>query len=88
MKQVNERYRLSNLYLSEFQFFNGEYDITFNIVDIDTEKMTVTVAITNLGKISVIKYDLLRDEKDNLYFRYGLYQNQIMLDDFDQVVEE
>ncbi len=53
MENKENRYELSNLYLKEFQFFNGEYDITFNIVDINTEKMIITLAVTNQGKISV-----------------------------------
>ena len=38
MKKENEKCSINKLYLNEFQFFNGEYDIIFNIVDIDTEK--------------------------------------------------
>lgn len=28
MKKENEKYSIEKLYLKEFQFFNGEYDIT------------------------------------------------------------
>lgn len=67
MKKENEKYSIEKLYLKEFQFFNGEYDITFNIVDINTDKMIIKLAVTNLGKISVIEYDLKRDKNNNLW---------------------
>ena len=47
-----------NYYLKEFQYFDGECNITFNIVDINFDKKTIKVAVTNRGKISVIEYDL------------------------------
>lgn len=85
MKNEEEKYELSKMYLREFQFFNGEYDITFNIVDIDTEKMTVKLAVSNLGKISVIEYDLKRDINNNLYFEYGCEFSKIEVDDFEKI---
>jgi len=72
-------------YLKEFQYFNGDYYTTFNIVDINTEKMTITLAITNQGKISVIEYDLYKDKKDNLYFEYSINHNKINIDDFEKI---
>ena len=48
-------------YLSEFQLYDGEVFVTFNIVAIDTSKNEITVAISNRGKISVTTYDLLTD---------------------------
>lgn len=83
MENEKKKYELSNLYLKEFQFFNGEYDVTFNIVDINTDKMVITLAVTNLGKISVIEYDLLRDKENNLYFQYGCEHSKIDIDDFE-----
>ena len=65
MKNGIEKYSINKLYLNEFQYFNGEYDITFNIVDIDTEKMIITVAVSNLDKIHVIEYDLKSDKDNN-----------------------
>ena len=82
--EVNE-YSTNQMYLREFEFFNGEYDITFNILDINTEKMTVTLAVTNLGKISVIEYELKRDKEDNLYFEYGCEHSKIDIDDFEKI---
>lgn len=85
MNKENEKYSINKLYLNEFQFFNGEYDITFNIVDIDTKKMIIKVAVSNLGKISVVEYDLKRDKDNNLYFEYGCQFDKISIDDFEHI---
>ena len=83
--EVSQKYQLNGLYLREFQLFDGECDITFNIVDINTEKMIIHVAVTNRGRISVIEYDLLRDRNDNLYFEYGIDRNKIDINDFEKI---
>lgn len=85
MKKENEKYSLSKMYLKEFSLVNSEYDITFNIVDIDIDRMTITVAITNQGKISVNKYDLKRDKNNNLFFEYGHLLEKINIDDFETI---
>ena len=54
---------MKNLYLKQFTLFDGEYDVTFNILDVNTEKMTITVAVTKAGKIFVTEYDLKRDRE-------------------------
>ena len=72
--------------LSEFQFYDGEAVITFNLIDIDTEKREITVAVTNRGKISVQTFDLLEDQ-GRLYFEFGVSFNQIDVDDFEEVEE-
>ena len=74
-----------NYYLKEFQYFDGYAEIIFNIVDINFDKMTITLAITNQGKISVIEYDLKRDKENNLYFEYGCQYEKIAVDDFETV---
>ena len=68
--------------MSEFNFFNGTHFITFNLIECNEENETVTVAITNLGKITQDTFPLLRDNADNLYFEYGLYYDKIYLNDF------
>ncbi|MFA6780406.1 MAG: hypothetical protein WCU80_11605 [Paludibacteraceae bacterium] len=73
-------------YLSEFQLFDGEDFITFNIVDINTERNEITVAVTDRGKISVITYDLKRDG-DRFYFEYGVMCDKIKVDDFEEADE-
>lgn len=80
--QENER----KYYLSEFSYFDGEYDITFNIVDVDFLHQTITVVIRRCGKITQDTFDLMRDGKGNLYFEYGrFYENKISIDDFEGV---
>ena len=73
------------MYLSEFQYFDGYTEIIFNIVDINFDKMTITLAITNQGKIRVIEYDLKRDKENNLYFEYGCQFDKINIDDFETI---
>jgi len=55
-------------YLKEFEYFDGEYYIKFNIVSINFEKKTIEVAITNRGKISVVEHDLMQDCNGDFYF--------------------
>ena len=47
--------------MSEFNYFNGENFITFDLIEIDDEKREVTVAVSNTGRISVQTFDLLFD---------------------------
>ena len=77
--------KTTNYYLKEFQYFDGYTEIIFNIVDINFDKMTITLAITNQGKISVIEYDLKRDKENNLYFEYGCQYEKIAVDDFENI---
>ena len=69
-------------YMNEFQYFNGENYVTFNIVDMKDK--TITVAVTNQGKISYLDYDLMKDEK-GLYFEYGRTYARINIEDFEEV---
>lgn len=55
--QENER----KFYLSEFSYYDGEYEITFNIVDVDFDRQSITVAITRAGKITQDTFPLLKD---------------------------
>lgn len=71
-------------YLSEFEWFDGEEYITFNLVGIDLEKGEVQVAVTDRGKISVITYDLMTDKSGRLYFEYGAMYTRIYPDDFEE----
>ncbi len=70
--------------ISEFQFYDGEAFITFNLIDINTEKKEITVAVTNRGRISVRTFDLLED-CGRLHFEYGPMFDEINLDDFEEV---
>lgn len=73
-------------YLNEFSYDDGEYEITFNIIDLNFVNQTITVAITRCGKITQDTFPLLRDKDGKLYFEFGrFYENKIHLDDFDEV---
>lgn len=78
MEFENKRY-----YLKEFPYFNGECFITFNIVDVNTEKMIIKIAVSNQGKLSVIDFDLYRDKENNLFFEYGCEHTKIDIEDFE-----
>ena len=72
----------NKFYLKEFQFFDGEDTVVFNIVALENDK--ITVAITKYGKIAVTDYDLHEDE-NGLYFEYGIAgQEHIHIDDFEE----
>lgn len=73
---------MNKFYLKEFQFFDGENTVVFNIVAV--EKNKITIAVTKCGKISVSDYDLFTDE-NGLYFEYGIAgQEHIHIDDFEE----
>lgn len=76
---MNERF-----YLKEFQLWDGEKFITFNMLDLSD--MKVKVAVTNEGKISVYEYDLFEDE-NGLYFEYGVNYTRINIKDFEDIDE-
>ena len=75
----------NKFYLKEFQFFDGEDTVVFNIVAVEGNK--ITVAVTKSGKIFVTDYDLYEDE-NGLYFEYGIAgQEHIHIDDFEEADE-
>lgn len=66
---------------------DGEYEITFNIIDLNFVNQTITVAITRCGKITQDTFPLLRDKDGKLYFEFGrFYENKISVDDFEEVL--
>ena len=71
-------------YLSEFEYYCGTHLITFNIVDINADE--ITVAITNEGKISRCTFDL-KSNGSGLFFEYGPTRSCIAVNDFEQVDE-
>ena len=81
-KKVQEKAEIRKYYLSEFQLYDGEAFVTFNIVAIDTSKNEITVAVSNRGRISVITYDLLTDN-NGFFFEYGIDYEKIRIDDFE-----
>lgn len=74
-----------NYYLKEFCYFDGENDITFNILDVNTDKMTITLAVTNQGKVYVTEQDLQLDKNQELYFEFGVDYTKIKVNDFETV---
>ena len=71
-------------YMKEYRHFNGDYNVIFNLIEVNTENMTVTVAINNLGKLTQQTVEL-RGERDNQYFEYGVMNDKIFIDDFESV---
>ena len=67
--------------MPEFDYFNGENNITFDLLEIDDEKHEVVIAITKLGKISVRTFDLYFDG-NRRYFEYGCLYTKIYIDEF------
>ena len=72
-------------YLNEFNLFDGENFITFNLVYVDIVRNTVAVAITDTGKIVISDYELCEDSDGNLYFEYGSQYTKIYLKGFEEV---
>lgn len=69
----------------EYDFFDGDHFITFDIIDINENRNEITLAISDQGKITQVTYALLGDKKDR-YFEYGkFYENKISLNDFTEV---
>ncbi|MCI8487683.1 MAG: hypothetical protein HFE36_03120 [Clostridia bacterium] len=88
MKEENETSENERkYYLSEFSYDDGEYEITFDIIDVDFIRQTITVAISRCGHIKQDTFALTRDKDGKLYFEYGLfYENKISIDDFKGVL--
>lgn len=86
---ANQENESRKYFLSEFSYDDGEYEITFNILDVNFVNETITVAITRCGKITQDTFPLLRDKDGKLYFEFGLfYENKIRLDDFENVGDD
>lgn len=68
-------------YLKEFQLFDGEDTVVFNIVAVADTK--IEVAVTKCGKITVTDYDLFEDQ-NGMYFEYGIAgSTHIHIDEFE-----
>ena len=71
-------------FMKEYWHFNGDYNIIFNLIEVNTENMTVTIAINNFGKLSQ-QTEELREQNGKLYFEYGVMNEKIFIDDFENV---
>ena len=67
--------------MPEYDYFNAENFITFDLIEIDDEKRAVTVAVSNTGRISVRTFDLYFDG-NRRYFEYGYSYTKIYIDEF------
>ncbi len=75
-------------YMKEYWHFNGDYNVIFNLIEVDTENMTATVAINNLGKLTRQTVEL-HVEDGKLYFEYGIFdEEKILVDEFETITEE
>ena len=83
--KVSQIPEFKRYYLSEFELFDGEEVITFNIVAINAMKKEIQVAVTDRGKVNLITYDLFKDDNGRLYFEYGAMFEHVHLDDFEEV---
>lgn len=83
--QVNDEMRLrESLLFSEYSFNDVDYDVVFDIIDVDFYYETVTVAITDNGKITQDTYELKCDGNGRYFFEYGrFYEKKIYLDNFE-----
>lgn len=70
--------------LSEYELYDGECFITFNLVGVDLDRNELQVAISDRGRISVVTYDLITDKNGRLYFEYGVMFERVYLDDFEE----
>lgn len=68
-------------YLKEFEFYDGEAFVTFNILNFNEDKNTVEVAITDRGRITVSEFDIYNDFNGN-YIEYKHMLNKIYLKNF------
>ena len=76
---------MSYIYLAEYKFHDGEANITFNIIYVNSKRKEIQVAVTNRGRISVVAYDLFENAK-GFYFEYGCEHKKIYINDFKEVV--
>lgn len=71
----------NKFYMKEYRHFNGDYNVIFNLIEVNTDNDTVTVIVNNLGKITQRTFEL-KEENGWLYFEYGVMNEQIFIDDF------
>lgn len=74
----------NKFYMKEYRHFNGNYNVIFNLVEVNTDNETVTVAINNLGKLTQNTFEL-KEENGWLYFEYGIMNEKIYIDEFEFV---
>lgn len=83
--QVSNFTEFRKYYLSEYELYDGECFITFNLVGVDLDRNEVQVAVSDRGRISVVTYDLYTDKNGRLYFEYGVMFERVYPDEFEEV---
>ena len=78
---LNSINQYEHYYLSEFDFFDGEYHCIFNILEI--KENYIICSLNKAGKFSVQEYDLFLDKENKLYFEYGPDFEKIYIEDFE-----
>lgn len=68
-------------YMKEYWHFNGDYNVIFNLIEVNTENKIATVTINNLGKLTQETIEL-RETNNALYFEYGVMNEKIFINDF------
>lgn len=81
----NQEKEIKNYWLQQFTYFDGEFDTTFNILDVDKDKMIIKLAVTKAGKIFVTECDLKFDRDESLYFQFGIENTKIKVNDFENI---
>ena len=71
--------------MQEYELYDCEAFITFNVWEINEDKNEISVVVTNRGKITMVTYSLLEDNK-GLYFEYGPDYTKIYINDFKEVI--
>ncbi len=76
----------------EYDYFDGDHFITFDIIEVDEENGKITLAISNQGRITQDTFDLFGDNEideemtnDIRYFEFGLYADKIYLNQFESL---
>lgn len=76
----------------EYDYFDGDHFITFDIIEVDEDNSKITFAISNQGRITQDTFDLFEDDEideemtnDIRYFEFGLYADKIYLNQFESL---
>ena len=72
-----------NYYLNEY-VLHDEFNTVLDIVEIDTIKHIIHVAVTKSGKPFITDFDLFLDKDNKLFFYYGVDYKKLYLDDFEE----
>ena len=72
-----------NYYLNEY-VLHDEFNTVLDIVEIDTIKHIIHVAVTKSGRTFKTDFDLFLDKDNKLFFYYGVDYKKLYLDDFEE----